>query len=210
MPRLYWVALLVCTTCFAAGSVSAQEVPPLPLSMAPVNTHPKPAEVVMVSPHVDAEGAAPEEAIVSANLMLGYQTGIRVEAAFLRQENRSFVAEAYYGLVASRMVSGEGAGGGVRAIFRKTSHYSTNSLLFGPGLDVLAQFKNDGVVMVASTVDLAWLHGFDGGAGWETGINAGIGVGVAGSTKHPFGFGDNHDYTGDVTPLISFYTGLRY
>jgi hypothetical protein len=173
----------------------------LPIGSITGRTEAKPTEVVVVSPH--AEGPAPEESIISANLLLGYLTGVRAEVAFLRQENRSYAVEAFYGALLTRMGTSEGAGAGVRAIFRRSSRYSTNSLILGPGIDVLAQFHNNGLVMVAPTMDLSWLHGFDGGAGWETGINVGVGVGVASDKNN-----DKHD--GNVTPLISFYTGLRY
>jgi hypothetical protein len=203
MPRHGWVALTVCVCWLLRGAVWAQEAAlPLPADTTAGKIEARPTEVVVVSPHAD--GPAPEEAIFSANLLLGYETGVRVEAAFSRQENLSFVAEAFYGAILSRMGSSEGAGGGVRAFFRRSSRYSTNSLLLGPGLDVLAQFHNNGLIMVAPTLDLSWLHGFDGGAGWETGMNVGIGVGVASDMNN----GDKH--VGEVTPLISFYTGLRY
>jgi hypothetical protein len=209
MSRLFWVALLVCVAWLVVGTVFAQEAPPGPTGMAIGAAHSTPSEVVVVSPHADTDGPAPEEAVFSANLMLGYLTGVRAEFAFLREENHSYAVEGFYGAVLTRMGVSEGAGGGVRAFFRKTSRYSTNSLLLGPGLDVLAQFNNDRLVIVAPTVDLSWLHGFAGGAGWETGINVGLGIGVASDRKDRFGF-DVENKVGKVTPLISFYTGVRW
>jgi hypothetical protein len=145
-----------------------------------------------------------QDSIFGANLLLGYLTGARAELTLFNDGNRSYVAEAFYGAVITRMGSSEGAGVGGRVLFLRSSRYNTNALLLGPGLDVFAQFKNDNMVWLAPTVDVSWVHGFVGGAGWETGLNLGIGAAVSSKKNND----DRH--AGDVTPLISFYTGLRY
>lgn len=202
MTRLYVVAAsAICAWCNMTQLVLAQELlPHIPIiDKAEIHPH----EVVVVSPHAD--GPEPEESVLGANLMLGYLTGIRIEGAVFREDNRAYVLEGFYGGVLTRMGSSEGAGGGARVLFRRSSRYSTNSLILGPGIDIFAQFHNAGLVLVAPTLDLAWLHGFDGGAGWETGLNIGFGIAVASNSS----FG-RRDHVGEVTPLISFYTGLRY
>ena len=81
-----------------------------------------------------------------------------------------------------------------------------DSITFGPGVDVFFNFNEEKATFIAPTVDVAWRHGFGERAALMLGVNAGVGVGLSGRD-------DNNGYgsiSGKVTPLISFFTGLRY
>jgi hypothetical protein len=55
-------------------------------------------------------------------------------------------------------------------------------------------------------VDLAWRRGFGDRAAAVLGLTAGVGVGLSGGRNN-----DRDDaVAGRVTPIIGFYTGLRY
>jgi hypothetical protein len=172
--------------CLIGGLAQAQEPTPPPETAAPSNVAP------------------PEEAFFSANLLLGMETGIRAELALYREAHHSYVIEGFYGYLLSNLGTAETGGVGGRAIFRRCS--GDNSYLLGPGVDAFAQVKSDGAILVAPNLDIAGLHGHGSGTGWETGLNLGVGIGVAG---HKNG-NDGRPVSGMVTPLISFYTGLRF
>jgi hypothetical protein len=123
--------------------------------------------------------------------------------SIFRQGHITYVAEGFYGALLSRFGASEATGGGGRALICRTSRDGNNTLLLGPGVNVFYQFDDDGLVVLVPSVDLSWLHGFGGGGGWEIGLTAGVGVGVAGGTRH-------HDDVGQVTPLISVYSGIRF
>lgn len=196
-----WLAGTISLVGLAAGFASAQESVPTPLGTAGPKAATRPAEVVVVAP--TEEDVSQQEPVFAANLLLGYLTGIRAECALWRGDNHAVMGEVFYGLVATRMGGSEGAGIGARTFFRRSSKYSINSLLLGPGCDVFTQFNKGRLVMVAPSVDISWLHGYVGSSGWETGLNLGLGVGVSSRRQ-------DNDRGAQVTPLISFYTGLRY
>jgi hypothetical protein len=137
------------------------------------------------------------------HVLLGMEIGIRPQVAIHRTERVSLLAEGFYGILATRgLGSGEGAGVGVRALFRRGGRDGANSLVLAPGVGVLFEFKSDGPVLLAPTLDIAWLKGLGDRCGWETGLEVGIGIAVDG--------GGNGHSSGEVTPLISGYTGLRF
>jgi hypothetical protein len=145
-----------------------------------------------------------EESFLSLDVLLGMQLGIRSQVAVCREAHRAYVAEAFYGLIFTRnMGSAEGAGFGGRVLFRRCAEGSLNSLVLGPGMEVLYQFPHNGAVLAAPTVDLSWFHSFGARGGFELGLNAGVGLGLAGHD------GDR-GVSGRVTPLISAYTGFRF
>ena len=76
-------------------------------------------------------------------------------------------------------------------------------MLFGPGLNLFYEFRDGGEYLLAPSVDLSWLHSFGCGGGWEIGLNAGLGVSLSNSRCRDV-------KAGDVTPLISIFTGLRF
>jgi hypothetical protein len=76
--------------------------------------------------------------------------------------------------------------------------------VLGPGVNVFAQLKDDGVLMLAPSLDLSWLHGFGGGGGWEIGLSAGVGIGLSGEPN------DGDAVRGRVTPILSVFSGFRF
>lgn len=137
------------------------------------------------------------------DLLLGYQTGIRPNVALHTNERSAFVLEGYYGGLFTKFGGSEGAGAGVRWV---TSRGGLDAVTIGPGLGVLFNFNDGKATMLAPTVDLAWRHTFGNRAGLVLGINAGFGIGLSGRS----GGDDGDNVAGKVTPLISFYSGLRY
>jgi len=136
--------------------------------------------------------------------MLGQQLGVRGQVSVLQQEHWTFVAEGFYGLLITKHEGGESAGVGGRAYLRRCSQDGRNSLLLGPGLNFFYQFTDGGLPLLAPSLDLSWLHGFGGGGGWEIGLNVGLDMSL--SDSH-----DGHDFqAGEVTPIISVFTGFRF
>jgi hypothetical protein len=209
----------VLTLSLIGGDVRAQEISQSKAEPPRVNPSPLdvPAPTRPLEIPGDVEGrqadaasvtdtGPPEEALFSANLLLGMETGIRGELALFRGARHCYVIEGFYGYVLSNLGTAETGGVGGRAVFRRCSATGENSYLMGAGVDAFAQIKSDGAVLVAPNLDIAWLHDKGSGAGWETGLNLGAGIGVAG---HKNG-NDGRPVHGMVTPLISFYTGLRF
>jgi hypothetical protein len=195
--KAFIVVLALTLVGLASDPIAAQELASTPISAtAPL------ANPAAIPPAIESPDSG--EAIIGAHLWLGMQTGVSAEAALLRGKDRSFVAEAFYGFILTRsMGASEGAGLGGRAYFRKCSRDGSNSLLLGPGLDVFEQFQNHNLVLVAPSMQLSWLHGFESGAGWESGLSIGIGYSISGG-------GNDDTNVGKVTPLISFFSGLRF
>jgi hypothetical protein len=137
------------------------------------------------------------------DLLLGQMTGIRPSFGLHINENSSLQIEGYYGALFTKFGASEGAGAGVRWV---TSRGGVDSVTIGPGVDVLFNLNKSRAMMLAPTVDLAWHHSFGNRAALVLGINAGVGIGISGRSN-----GDDDDrVSGKVTPLISFYSGLRY
>lgn len=140
--------------------------------------------------------------VFGMDLMLGQQTGIRPSLGLYSSEKSSFLVEGYYGGLFTKFGASEGAGAGVRWV---TSRGGLDAVTIGPGLDVLFNFNHGRATFLAPTVDIAWRHSFGNSAGLVLGLNAGLGVGLYGHRGD-----DGERVSGRVTPLISFYTGLRY
>jgi hypothetical protein len=188
----------------SAPAILSQEPAPPKLPSAPVPAAEAPALVPAPIPSV----AAPSEPVntpgwVAADIFLGQQMGLRAQVSVYRHGPVTYVAEGFYGALLTRFGASEAMGGGARALFCRASRDGNNTLLLAPGLNVLYQVNEDGLVLLAPSVELSWLHGFGGGGGWEIGLSAGLGIGVAGGTRH-------RDDVGQVTPLISLYSGFRF
>ena len=135
------------------------------------------------------------------DLIFGMQSGARVQAAVWQAGNRMVVAEGFYGALLTGLGTSEAAGFGGRYLIQRAGRDSCHSLIFGPGVNAFYQFHDDAQWILAPSVDLAWLRSIgDSGAGWQIGINAGLGVSVSG-----------HKDGGDrVTPIISLFTGFKF
>ena len=100
-------------------------------------------------------------------------------------------------------MTGIAAGAGVRWV---TTSQCVNSVSIGPGVDVLFHLNDGQAVMIAPTVDVAWRRNFGDRAAFLLGLTAGIGVGLSGREDDD----DGKPVSGQVTPLIGVFTGLRY
>jgi len=140
---------------------------------------------------------------VGLDLMLGMQTGIRPNVGFALNERSAVVVEGFYGALLTKFGASEGGGAGLRWV---TTRGGSDAVTFGPGVDVLFNFDDGKAAFIAPTIDLAWRHCFGQRAGLVLGVNAGVGVGISGREDDS----DGKKVTGKVTPLISFYSGLRY
>jgi hypothetical protein len=137
-------------------------------------------------------------------LMLGQETGVRGQFAVYRGNQEALVVEGFFGGLFHHLGSSEALGVGGRYLVQSGWSDGVNSILLGPGLDIFFQTNHNGLILLAPSVDLAWLYRLGPNLEWEIGLDAGLGVGVGGHTNH------GNSAAGDVTPLISVYTGLRF
>lgn len=195
--RLRTGSAVGCFLLLLCLSARAQEPVPLTPALSPALHTSQPAAI---TPASEGNGLG----WVSGQILLGQQLGIRGQVRVGQLENWTFVGEGFYGALLTKFGGSEAAGAGGRALLRRTSADGCNALLLGPGVNVLFQLDDGSVPVLAPSVDLSWLHGFGGGGGWEIGINAGLGVSL-GDGEHG---GDVK--AGQVTPIISVFTGLRF
>ena len=141
--------------------------------------------------------------LADVDVLLGMQTGIRGQAGVWFNPCRGLVGEGFYGALFTKFGSGEAMGVGPRFIMRRPTWTGRDSILFAPGVDMLFYLHNDGPILIAPTIDVAWLHELGDRLGWEIGLNFGVGVGVSGTHN-------GSSAAGQVTPLISVFTGLRF
>jgi hypothetical protein len=198
----YHVAFAV-AACALLGRPLAAQPPPavvVPAPQADAAAAPSPAQTAF---GLQPDPEVNREAVLAIDLLLGMETGVRSQLALFRGDRRAFVAEAFYGALVHKLGDGEGAGAGGRFLFRRDAPASCNSVILSPGFDVLYQFDRHGLLMLDPSVEMAWLHGFGDRGGWEFGLNAGVGIGVAGRARC-------RSAAGQVTPLISVYSGFRF
>jgi len=202
-------ALLVFVVAFAPTAARPDEPVPAAAPQPPAAPPAPPAPAstltdkttVMTGEWVTS-GRSPAPAF-GMDLLLGQQTGIRPSLAVFSTERSSFVVEGYYGGLFTKFGGSEAAGAGVRWV---TTRGGLDAVTLGPGLDVLFHLNDGKAVILAPTVDVAWRHCFGERAAFVLGLNAGVGVGLGGNRNN----GDDDPVAGRVTPLISFYTGLRF
>jgi hypothetical protein len=137
-------------------------------------------------------------------LIAGQETGVRAQIALFRDNHEALVVEGFYGYLFHDLGSSQTLGAGARYLVRASWPDCCDAIHFGPGLDVFFQLNHNNLFLLTPSVDVAWLHSLGAGIDWEIGLDAGLGIGVSGHTSH------GHSAVGDVTPLISVYTGLRF
>jgi hypothetical protein len=69
---------------------------------------------------------------------------------------------------------------------------------------VFFQLNNNRLVLLAGSVDVSYLQKLNASLEWELGLEAGVAVGVSGHTS------SGKSGVGEVIPLISVFTGLRF
>lgn len=176
----------------AAASPSSGALPPTPLSV--LADHPMIGAGCPCS--YDNGGT-----MFDIDVMLGMLMGIRGQAAIYRNSSQALVVEAFYGALLDRLETSEGAGAATRYYFHRTDRAGYNSVLIGPGVGAYCHFRHE-LWMVAPTVDVALVRPVSELGAFELGLNAGLGVGVAGDA--------NTNRVGRVTPLFTLFMGYRF
>jgi hypothetical protein len=145
------------------------------------------------------------EPLFAVELMLGQLLGVRGQFAVYADNHEAVVVEGFYGELYTDLGSTQALGAGGRYLLWSDWLGCGDSLVFGPGVDVFFQLNHNALVLLTPSVDLAWMHKLGPSLEWEIiGLEAGLGIGVAGHTDH------GHAAAGDLTPVISLYTGLRF
>lgn len=183
-------AVLLAALCCARAS--AQEPPPCAYAGY---------QAAPCCPSQPAWGREPPFAV---ELMLGQESGVRAQVALLRDGAGALVAEGFYGALFHDGGSSQALGAGGRYLIPLGGPWCGDSFYVGPGVDVFFQLDHDALILLTPSVDLAWKHELGVGLEFEVGIDAGLGVGVAGRDK------SGHSGVGDLTTLISGYVGLRF
>jgi len=190
------VLLLLC------APVMAQNPAPVPMAPPPVAPAAEPLflDAIASPDHPTASGDS--RAFVAVNLMLGMQSGFRTQLGFDLTDRSAFLVEAYYGGLFTKFSSGEAAGGAVRYQLRRCAPNGVDQLTFGPGVGFYSMINGDSR-MIAPTLDIAWLRSFTPGGnwGWELGLSVGVAVEIG---------GDSGSNPGEVSPLISLFSGFRF
>jgi hypothetical protein len=140
----------------------------------------------------------------AVELLGGQASGVRGQAPLFRDDCEALVVEGFYGYLSHSLGSSQALGAGGRVIWRAETLDCWGSILIGPGVDVFFQLDHNGLILLTPSLDLAWMYTLAPGIGFEVGLDAGLGIGVAGRTK------SGNSGLGDLTPLISGYIGLRF
>jgi hypothetical protein len=186
-------AVLLAVLCCAPAQ--AQE--PAPYAYAGYQTAP-------CAPCWPSGSAQDREPPFAVELMLGQESGVRAQVALLRDAAGSLVAEGFYGALFHDLGSSQALGAGARYLIPVGGSWCGDSFYVGPGVDVFFQLNHDALILLTPSVDVAWQHELGVGLEFEVGLDAGLGVGVAGRTK------SGHSGAGELTTLISGYLGLRF
>lgn len=144
-----------------------------------------------------------KSSVFGMDLMFGQQMGIRPNVTVFSNDKSMLLVEGFYGALLTKFGGSEGAGVGMRWV---TTRGGSDCVTIGPGLDVFFNFNDEQATFISPNVDIAWRHSFGERAGLVLGVNAGIGVGLSGRDDN----NNNDNIAGRVTPLISFFAGLRY
>jgi hypothetical protein len=136
------------------------------------------------------------------DLLLGQMMGIRPNFAINVNDRSAVAVEGFYGALLSKFGDSEAAGLGARWV---STRGGIDSVILGPGVDVFFHFNDGKAVILAPNLDIAWRHSFGNRAGLVLGMNAGVGIGMSGRERD-----DGDSVSGKVSPIISFYSGLRY
>jgi hypothetical protein len=136
--------------------------------------------------------------------MLGQQLGVRGQVAVFRDADEAWVVEGFYGELYHNLGSSQTIGAGTRYLFRSTWPDFIGSLMVGPGIDVFFQLNHNSLILLTPSFEVGWLYNLGDRLEFEIGLDAGLGIGVSGHTKN------GNSGAGEVTTLISVYTGIRF
>lgn len=139
----------------------------------------------------------------AVDLMLGQELGVRGQVVPYADRYGAFVVEGFYGALFTDVGSSQALGAGARWLW--TDWLGTSdSLFFGPGVDVFFGLNHRALILLTPSVDLGWMLKLGPCLEWEIGLEVGLGIGMSGYTDH------GHSAVGDFTQLIALYTGLRF
>jgi hypothetical protein len=208
MGRFFALATVLLATLHLAGEARAQEpysaASGVSTSLQPPSGACEPLPGVPALPCCPPPASCDRQPLFGASLMLGQATGVRGQVSVTPNLRDAFVIEGFAGWLFHDLGDSSALGVGGRYLMRTNWLDGNNALQFGPGLDVFFQLNNNGLVLLAPSVDISWLQKLRSGVEWEVGLEAGMGVGVAGHTS------SGKSGVGEVTPLISVFTGLRF
>jgi hypothetical protein len=156
------------------------------------------------APYYPQRAPASTEPLFAVDLMLGQVTGVRGQYAAYRDSREALVVEGFYGVLFHNLGSTQALGAGARYLFFSDWPELFGSVAVGPGADVFFQLNHNALILLTPSIDLAYIHPLGGGLEFEVGVEAGLGIGISGHTKH------GHSAVGDLAPLFSVYTGLRF
>jgi hypothetical protein len=149
---------------------------------------------------------------VDAKLLLGLPTGLLLQFAVDRQEQKTWLAEAFAGIEAFNAAFGLGG----RVLYTPATGKSGDSLVLGPGLEFIYfqgdhstdrfwfTSDRDGYFFIPN-VEVAWLHDFADHFGWELGLDLGVGVAFWSNDSM-----DSNRKSVTVVPLLSVFTGFNF
>jgi hypothetical protein len=140
----------------------------------------------------------------AVQLLLGQESGIRGQVSVTPNMRDALVIEGFAGWLFHDAGDSSALGVGTRYLIRTDWLGGGNSLQFGPGADVFFQLNNNRLVLLAGSVDVSYLQKLNANLEWELGLEAGVAVGVSGHTN------SGKSGVGEVIPLISVFTGLRF
>jgi hypothetical protein len=155
-------------------------------------------------PYCQPAPTCDREPLFGVALMLGQETGLRGQVSVTPNMRDGVVVEGFAGWLFHDLGDSSALGVGARYLMRTNWFDGGSSVQFGPGLDVFFQLNNNQLILLAPSIDISWLQKLRGNVEWEVGLEAGFGVGVSGHKS------DGHSGVGEVTPLISAFTGLRF
>lgn len=192
-----WVPAVV-MTCWPA-LLRAADPALAPSSAAVLSAAPEAAQPVVL-PAPEPVSAPPDEGsrqLVNVMLLLGFPTGVRVQAAVDRQERRTIVVEGFVGQEPGWFESPLFLGVGGRVLYPLAKGTSCNRCQVSPGLN-LVDMENDRHAhwYLVPNVEIGWLHDFESHFGWEIGLDLGAGPRLVRFDR--------------VLPWVSAYTGLRF
>ena len=189
------------------GQSPAQPVPPPDQSGGTEPSFPCLLPVDMTAPAI-GQGL---QHFIDAKLLIGFPTGVRLQAALDREPTRTWAAEVFAGTALFNPVVGAGG----RVFFAPATGRGGDALIIGPGLNFyycagdhssgegfwLAN-RRDGYFLIPD-VEISWLHDFASHFGWEIGLNLGLGVGAWQA------YGDQSGRIGPI-PMLSAFSGFRF
>jgi len=203
-----WCLLLVHATVTAQEPRRMEEA-----TVVPPHWH----ERLATAPPVDASPSleAGPNHFVSGQVLLGFETGIRMQFTFHRECNREWVGELFLGAAGTRYGASGALGIGGRVHCALAAGAWGDYLLVSPGLNLVFLGEEsddhhpwnqpeDAVTFLAPSVDITWLHDFLPHFGIELGVHVGLGIGLDGTDS------DGDSAAGEFTPLFNVFAGVRF